>query len=78
MARSQWVARPYMELLLLALSRQNEEALRVSMDYGARIGDVLAMPRTAAESGRWTYREAKTGKRRRVRLSGDLGRGQDV
>lgn len=39
------------------------------MDYGARIGDVLAMRREAAETGRWDYREQKTGKRRRVALS---------
>lgn len=69
MARSQWVARHYMELLLLALTPENAEALRVSMDYGARIGDVLAMRTEAARSGRWNYREQKTGKRRRVRLS---------
>lgn len=69
MARSQWVARPYMELLLLGLTPENREALRISMDYGARIGDVLAMRVEAAQTGRWNYREQKTGKRRRVKLS---------
>lgn len=67
--RSEWAPRPYMELLLLGCTRPNREALRVSMDYGARIGDVLRMRVSAARSGRWDYREEKTGKRRRVKLS---------
>ncbi len=58
-----------MELLLLALTPENRAALLVSMDYGARIGDVLSMSTEAARTGRWNYREEKTGKRRRVRLS---------
>ena len=69
MARTQWVCREEMEHLLAAMMPENAEALRVSMDYGARIGDVLAMRTAAARSGRWNYREEKTGKRRRVRLS---------
>lgn len=69
MARSKWLPREFMEHILAALTLENEEALRLSMDYGARIGDVLAMPRRAAETGLWTYREEKTHKRRRVRLS---------
>lgn len=69
MARSKWVCREFMEHILAACTVENEEALRVSMDYGARIGDVLQMRTEAARSGRWNYREQKTGKRRRVRLS---------
>jgi integrase len=69
MARSKWVPREFMEHILALCTVENEEALRVSMDYGARIGDVLRMPTSAARSGRWNYREQKTGKRRRVRLS---------
>ena len=69
MARSKWVPREYMEHILALCTVENEEALRVSMDYGARIGDVLSMRTEAARSGRWNYREQKTGKRRRVRLS---------
>lgn len=69
MARSKWVPRAYMEHILACCTVENEEALRLSMDYGARIGDVLSMPRKAAETGAWNYREQKTGKRRRVRLS---------
>lgn len=69
MSRSKWIPRAFMEHILAALTVENEEALRISMDYGARIGDVLAMPRRAAETGLWSYREEKTHKRRRVRLS---------
>ena len=68
-ARSQWIPRQELEHLLAAMMPENAEALRVSMDYGARIGDVLSMRTEAARSGRWNYREEKTGKRRRVRLS---------
>lgn len=67
--RSEWAPRRYVELLLLGCTPENREALKISMDYGARIGDVLAMKTTAAKKGQWDYREEKTGKRRRVRLS---------
>lgn len=70
MARAEWAPRPFVELLLLGCTPENAEALRVSMDYGARIGDVLRMKRKDVENnGRWDYREEKTGKRRRVKLS---------
>jgi integrase len=69
MGRSQWVARKEMDHLLAALMPSNAEALRLSMDYGLRIGDVLRLPRSAIEAGVWHMREEKTGKRRTVRLS---------
>ena len=69
MARSRWLPRAFMEHILAACTYENEEALRLSMDYGARIGDVLSMRTEAARSGKWNYREQKTGKVRRVRLS---------
>lgn len=47
----------------------NREALRLSMDYGMRIGDVLRMPVSAVRAGKWSFKEEKTGKRRVVRLS---------
>jgi integrase len=55
--------------LLNALTRPNEIALRVSMEYGMRIGDVLRMPTYAAQKGYWSFKEEKTGKRRVVRLT---------
>ena len=69
MARSGWLPRRYMECLLQACTYENREALRLSMDYGMRIGDVLRMPSSCLVSGRWSFKEEKTGKRRIVRLS---------
>lgn len=69
MARSKWVQREYIEHLLFALMRPNAEALRLSMDYGLRIGDVLRMPRSALDDGVYRLKEEKTGKRRTVHLS---------
>ena len=69
MGRSQWACRSDMEHLLAACMPENREALRLSMDYGLRIGDVLRMPTRAARNGVWSFKEEKTGKRRRVRLS---------
>lgn len=69
MARSKWVEREYIEHILVALMRPNAEALRLSMDYGLRIGDVLNMPRSALADGVYRLKEEKTGKRRTIRLS---------
>lgn len=69
MATSEWACRRDMEHLLAACMPENREALRLSMDYGMRIGDVLRMPTCAARRGVWSFKEEKTGKRRRVKLS---------
>lgn len=69
MARSQWACREMCEHLLAACTPPNREALRLSMDYGMRIGDVLRMPSSALVERYWSFREEKTGKRRRVALS---------
>lgn len=66
---SAWIPRKNMEHLLAACMPENREALRLSMDYGMRIGDVLRMPTAALQRGVWSFKEEKTGKRRRVRLS---------
>lgn len=55
--------------LLAACTWENELALRLSMTYGMRIGDVLRLPSSALVTGRWSFREEKTGKRRYLRLS---------
>lgn len=69
MSRSYWVCRPYMEHILAACTPENRAALLFSMDYGCRIGDVLRMPTSAARKGIYSYKEEKTGKRRRVTMS---------
>ena len=69
MARSQYIQPPIFNALLLLLHPENAEALRLSLDYGMRIGDVLKMPIEALSSGVYSFKESKTGKRRRVKLS---------
>lgn len=69
MAVSKWLPRDSMEHLLAACTRENREALRLSMDYGLRIGDVLRMPSDALTRPRWSFKEEKTGKRRVITLS---------
>lgn len=69
MSQSKWLSRENMEHLLAACMPENREAIRLSMDYGLRIGDVLRMPSAALSAPRWSFKEEKTGKRRRVTLS---------
>lgn len=66
---SRYASREMMGHLLAGMMPENREAVKLSMDYGMRIGDVLAMPYDAPDRARYTYREEKTGKKRTVRLS---------
>lgn len=61
-----------MAALLLALTEPNRLAVEMSMRYGMRIGDVLATKTEDVRKGRWTYKEEKTGKTRRITLSDTL------
>ena len=74
MSRSQWVSKQYMEHLLAGMYPENELAVRVSMRYGVRIGDVLRMPTEVLSVRVWSFKEEKTGKRRRVILGEDIKR----
>lgn len=74
MSSAKWVNKRTLEHLLAACTLENELALRVSMTYGMRIGDVLRLPSAALQKGVWSFREEKTGKRRRVTLSASLQR----
>lgn len=67
--RSEWVPHETIDHILAALMPANRLAIEVSMRYGMRIGDVLSMRRTDVEKGSWSYKEEKTGKSRRIRLS---------
>lgn len=58
--------------LLVALMPPNRLALLVSLTTGMRIGDVLALKTECLQKERFTYKEEKTGKTRRVRLSSEL------
>ena len=59
--------------VLAALTPQNRLIARVCLHTGLRVGDVVAL-RTQDLGPQWMAREAKTNKRRRVGLPGDLVR----
>jgi integrase len=67
--KSRYLSKPIFNALLLLLMPENAEALRLSLDYGMRIGDVLRIPTSAMQAGHWSFKEQKTGKRRRVKFS---------
>ena len=67
--RGEWVPHETINHVLVALMPPNRLAIEVSMRYGMRIGDVLSMRREDVVRGSWTYKEEKTGKSRRIRLS---------
>lgn len=69
MARSRYIYPRIFNALLVLLQPENGEALSIALDYGLRIGDVLRMPTEALRKPVWSFKEEKTGKRRRVRLS---------
>lgn len=66
--RAEYISPDMMEHVLAALMPANALALRVSMATGLRISDVLEMKTADVERGRFTVKEGKTGKTRRVRL----------
>lgn len=58
--------------ILVALTRPNRLAILCSLTTGMRIGDVLALKTECLKKERFTYKEEKTGKTRRVRLPNEL------
>ena len=72
--RSRFIGGDVFAALLLALMPANALACEVSARYGMRIGDVLALRREDVAKGRFTYKEQKTGKPRRVTMSPDIQR----
>ena len=73
MARADWLDAPAMGHLLAALMPANRLVLMVQLQTGLRCGDVLRLRRADLEKGqRFTVREEKTGKGRRVYLPKEL------
>lgn len=66
--QADYISPDMMEHVLAALMPANALAVRVSMATGLRIGDVLEIKSDEVQRGRWTVREGKTGKARRVTL----------
>lgn len=67
-----YISRESFEHILSALMPENRLALIVSMTTGLRIDDVLHLRTKDVIKGRFTIREMKTGKARRVSLSKSL------
>lgn len=70
--RSQWAPSPTLEHILAALTYENRLVCRVCMQTGLRVGDVLVLRPQQVEKQRFTIKEQKTGKARRVYLPADL------
>lgn len=68
--RTDWVCHDTFALILALLTEQNRLAVEMSARYGMRIGDVLKTKTSEVLKGDWTYREEKTGKKRRIRCRG--------
>lgn len=72
--RSRWVETDEMRLILALLTYPNQLAIEMSLRYGMRIGDVLALRVEDVRKGAFSYREEKTGKRRRITVNPVLQR----
>lgn len=70
--RADYCEQTALETILVALMPPNRLAILVSLTTGLRIGDVLSMKTDVLTKERFTIKEEKTGKTRRVRLSNEL------
>lgn len=70
--RTDYVESDIFDHILAALMPQNRLAIIVSMYTGLRIDDVLHIKTDMLKKDRFTVRERKTGKSKRVRLPNDL------
>lgn len=70
--RSDYVQAEEFRHILAALTPENRLALEISLYTGLRIGDVLSIKSWQVKQRRFTVRESKTGKNKRVSLSLEL------
>lgn len=71
--RADWVNPDYFLMVLASMMPENRLALLVEMATGLRIGDVLSLRTVQLQNGqRFTVREQKTGKGKRVYLKKPL------
>jgi integrase len=70
--RTEWLPKGEIEIILRALSAENRLACEISLATGLRINDVLALTPEKVRKQRFTLREEKTGKTRRIRLPAEL------
>lgn len=71
MATTEYLYDQEIEHVLRLLTRENRLAMRVALNTGMRISDVLSLETKDLKPSGW-YTEGKTGKRRRLGLPGDL------
>lgn len=72
MARSAYVEPTAMGLVLAALQPANRLVFEVMLATGLRVGDVLSLTTAQIKRQRFTVREQKTGKTRRVWIPAKL------
>ena len=70
--RSEWAPKGEIVHLLAALTPENRLACEISLHTGLRINDVLALKTSGVKKQRFTVREEKTGKTKKIRLPKDL------
>lgn len=70
--RSEWKPKGEVEHLLAALTPENRLACEISEYTGLRINDVLNLKPEQVRKQRFTVREEKTGKTKKIRLSNEL------
>ena len=70
--RSAYINPVNLEHVLAALTYENGLVMRVAMRYGLRVGDVLELKPEQIRKGRFTIKEQKTNKSRRISIHGDL------
>lgn len=70
--RTDWLGADTFRHILAALTPENRLAIETSLATGLRIGDVLQLHTEQLRKERFTIKEQKTGKSRRIRLPNDL------
>lgn len=70
--RTDWICKDDCKVLLRLLTPANALVMEVAFDTGLRVGDVLTLRPDQIARQRFTVREHKTGKSRRVYLPKDL------
>ena len=70
--RSEWVKGEVLEHILAALTPENRLVCEVSLATGLRVGDCLALRPDSVAKRRFTIKEEKTGKSRRVYIPAAL------
>lgn len=70
--KSDYCEKDFFLMILGVLTMENRLAILTSLNTGLRIDDVLSLKTEDIKKQRFTVREKKTGKNRRVRIGNDL------